>query len=549
MNIIHLLYMDRTNELDKIKQIYEKLTYFDQYGSSVIMLFIITIILTIIISYCYTMINIQPVIDDWPNQRCKPQYLPFAGFITHPEGISATEYTKQNFTYCTQNILSSITGNALQPFNFVTKIMQSTTENIKNSLNSSRGMFDKVRVFFQSMAQELMGRLMNIMIPLQEIIISFKDLIGKLQGAMTSGLFTLLGSYYTLKSLMGAIAQYIVTILIALAASIAVMWAVPITWGVAAVNTGIFLAISIPMAVILAFMSDKMHIKALKIPKVKCFDKNTEIIMNDGTQKIIKDIIVGDVLINNNIVTSKIIVETEGSTMYNLNNIIVSNSHIVKYLDKWIPVSKHPMARKIQYTEPYLYCLNTTSKKILIDNHIFSDWDEIFEDDICSIQKNSNYTFYESKDIHKFLDAGFVGNTKIKLKNNSVKNITDICIGDILENNEYVYGIVEVDGTNLFEQYEYHLGNIIIEGGPNLTFCDKNINIWSTINLSEKNTYCLDKKINYKKPKDKIENKLYHLLTNKETFVVNKIKFYDYNASIDLFLDKNIEKLLSMKYV
>ena len=104
----------------------------------------------------------------------------------------------------------------------------------------------------------------------------------------------------------------------------------------------------------------------------------------------------------------------------------------VKYLDKWIPVSKHPMARKIQYTEPYLYCLNTTSKKILIDNHIFSDWDEIFEDDICSIQKNSNYTFYESKDIHKFLDAGFVGNTKIKLKNNIVKNINYICIGDIL---------------------------------------------------------------------------------------------------------------------
>jgi hypothetical protein len=31
MNIIHLLYMDRTNKLDNIKKIYEKLSYFDQF--------------------------------------------------------------------------------------------------------------------------------------------------------------------------------------------------------------------------------------------------------------------------------------------------------------------------------------------------------------------------------------------------------------------------------------------------------------------------------------------------------------------------------------
>ena len=44
-------------------------------------------------------------------------------------------------------------------------------------------------------------------------------------------------------------------------------------------------------------------------------------------------------------------------------------------------------------------------------------------------------------------------------------------------------------------------------------------------------------------------NLLYHLLTNTKTFNIDKIRFYDYNASIDLFLDKNREKLLSIKYV
>lgn len=551
MNIIHLLYMDKPNGLENIKQMYEKLSYFDQYGASVIMSIIITFILIVIISYCYAMINAQPIIDDWANQRCKPQYLPIAGFITRPDGVSATEYTTQNFTYCVQNVLSSITGTAVQPITFVTETIQKVVDNIKESLNAIRAMFDKIRTFFQAIAQELMGRLMNIMIPLQQIIISFQDLIGKIQGTMTGGLFTLLGSYYTLKSMLGAIAQFIVTILVALAASIAVLWAVPFTWGFAAVNTGIFLAIAIPMAIILAFMSSTMHIKGYKIPKVKCFDKNTNIVMNDGTIKTIKDIIVGDVLINNNVVTGKIIVETEGSVMYNLDNIIVSNSHIVKYLDSWIPVSNHPNAKICTYNEPYLYCLNTSSKLISIDGYLFSDWDEIFDDDIKNIQINSSCVFYEKSDIHKCIDSGFVGNTKVKLKNGCIKNIKDICVGDILEQNECVYGIVEIDGINLHRQYTYYLDNKVFEGGPNLLLCDKKFNFWSTLNLAEKydRCFCLDRNLNYRQQRDKIDDKLYHLLTDKKTFYINNIKFYDYNASIDLFLDKNRGKLLSMKYV
>ncbi len=550
MNIIHLLYMDKPNGLENLKKTYEKLNYFDQYGGSLIMIIIITSILIVIISYCYAMINSQPIKDDWPNQRCKPQYLPIAGFITHPEGVTATEYTAENFTYCIQNILTDVTGIAVQPLTFIVSSIQNLANIIIESINSIRAMFDKIRTAAQSVAQEILGRIMNVMIPLQQIIISFKDLVGKIQGTMTAGLFTFLGSYYTLKSMMGAIAQFIITILVALAVTIAVLWAVPFTWGFAAVQTGIFLAISIPMILILAFMSDTLNIKGYKIPKVKCFDKNTSILMNDGNTKIIKDIVVGDVLCNNNIVTSKIIVETEGSTIYNLDGIIVSDSHIVNYLDNWMPVSSHPHAKIYSnYLEPYLYCLNTSSKTIHINEHIFSDWDEIFDNDIKNIQNNSNFIFYERNDIHKYMDSGFIGNTEIKLNNGNTKCIKDICVGDILENNVSVYGIVEIDGSTLSAQYRHYFDNKIFEGGPNLTLCDKNIDFWSTIHLAEKYDGCLDKKINFKRQKDKKEDKLYHLLTDKKTFFVNNTKFYDYNASIDLFLDKNRGKLLSMKYV
>jgi hypothetical protein len=256
--------------IENIKKMYEKVGYFDQYGGSVILFILVSIVLFLLISYCYIMINAQPIIDDWANQRCKPNVMPFAGLLTHPEGVSASDYTKQNFTYCTQNILSSISGFAIEPLTFATNMLSNIANQITSDLQSVRGMFDKVRNMFQEITQEIMGRLMNIMIPLQQIIIGFKDLIGKIQGTMTAGLFTMLGSYYALKSLLGAIAQFIVTILITLAIMIVAFWIIPFTWGAAISSTVIFVAIAIPMAVILAFMVDVLKVQTnLKIPKVK----------------------------------------------------------------------------------------------------------------------------------------------------------------------------------------------------------------------------------------------------------------------------------------
>ena len=501
-------------ELNKIKKMYDKLTYFDQYGGSFILFIIITLIIIILISYFHTMINVQPIIDDWANQRCNPIYLPFAGFITRPEGVSISDYTAENFTYCSQNILSSITGFAVQPLTLITQSLQSVANIVKNEIQSIRTMFAKIRSSMQGISEEIMGRLMNIMIPLMQIIISFKDLVSKIQGTMTAGLFTLLGSYYALKALMGAIAQFIISILIALAIMIAAFWIVPFTWGAAMANTVIFVAIAIPLSIILAFMVDVLKVNTnLSIPKVKCFDKNTLIRMNNGIEKKISQIEPGEILSNNNIVTAKIKVEREGSTMYFLNNVLVSDSHIVNFNNKWIRVGEHPNACIYHsYNENFLYCLNTSKKIIEINNTIFTDWDEIYDENLNKVLNKSQLT---KECIHKHLDCGFHGNTKIELKDKLSHSLNNIKINDILENGEKVYGIVELDGKLIAEQYKYNLGeNKFIEG------------------------YSLD--FNY--PKTKIinkYNKLYHLLTDRGTFKIQNTIIKDYNAAIDRFLENN----------
>jgi hypothetical protein len=520
--------MDNNSQLQNITKLYKNLTYFDQYGSSVLLLIIITTILFLIISYCYVMINIKPIADDWTNQRCYPSNIPFAGLIAKPEGSTIAEYTSENFTYCTQNILSSITGIAVEPITFTVNALKEVANGIKDAIQDIRGMFDKIRTYFQSISEEIMGRIMNVMIPLQQIIISFKDFMMKIQGTMTAALYTSMGTYNTLQSLMGAIAQFIIIILIAIAVIVAIFWLTPFTIGAAIAGTATFMLIAIPMAIILAFMTNVLHIQTnLSIPSIKCFDKNTLIKMNNNSIKKIKDICVGDCLINNNEVTAIICVETKGSIMYYLNNVLISDSHIVNYNNNWIPVSKHPNAILCSdYTEPYLYCLNTTNKEIIINEIIFTDWDEIYDKDIKNIMNNPYKKINNLNLIHKELDGGFEESTIIHLFNGKYKKIKDILIGDKLINGEKVYGIVEINGANINDQFKFILGeNLVIEGGPNLIFYDTKNNL-STLSVND---------VNKKFKLDKNHNKLYHLLTDKKTFTIGNIKFYDYNAAIDFF--------------
>jgi hypothetical protein len=359
---------DQIMDMEKIREMYNKQTYFDQYGLTLAIFIVITFDLFIFISYCYAKIHAQPIIDDWPNQRCKPNIIPIAGFITHPDGTTAIDYTAENFINCTQSILSSITGIMVEPITFIVNMFKSMIAEVMDAIQSIRAMFDKIRIMFQEISEEIMGRIMNFMIPLQQIIISFKDLLGKVQGIMTSGLFTLLGAYYALKSLMGAIAEFIIIILIILAALIIIFWILPFTWGFAISSTVIFILIAIPLIIILVFFLDVLHVSpSLELPTLKCFDENTLITMNDGTKKQISEIKPGELLFENNEVTSIIKVETKGSTVYTFNNIIVSDSHIVKYNNKWIPISQHPDAVIYNYyTKPFLYCLNTSNKIIQI---------------------------------------------------------------------------------------------------------------------------------------------------------------------------------------
>jgi hypothetical protein len=313
---------------------------------------------------------------------------------------------------------------------------------------------------------------------------------------MTGGLYTMLGTYYTLQSLMGAILELIIKVLVALVVIIVGLWVMPFTWPAAAATTAVFLSISIPLAIIIYFMTEVLHIKTSGIPKLRCFDKNTVFNLNNGSSKTIDKIDVNDILLDGSIVTATIIVDSKELDMYNLHGIIVSESHIIKYNDTWIPVKEHPEAIKLDsYSEPYLYCLNTSTKTIVLNNIIFTDWDEVYDDTLKTLL---NYNSIKNpENISKILDKGFENDTKIKMEYNynykdivSYKRIDKIKIGDILSTGGIVYGIVKLRhhsrnlGNTNNVLYNLLVSNGKFESGINV-YSDYNNNIDSILELGK----------------------------------------------------------------
>lgn len=574
MNIIHLLYMGKQTYTDKIQKLYDNLKYNDVYGGTVLLFVIITILLFLVVSYCYVITHVSSIKKNWVTERCKPYIIPFAGLINKPPNMTKEEYTEQNFTYCAQNMLKDMSSFILEPITFIVASFEGVGVILEEDLQNIRAMINNYRNNLFNSINSLFSQIFNLLTPLQILILKFGDLTGKIQGSMTAGLYALIGSYMSFQTFLDICAHVVAVIMIILSALLIYLIApiIPLFLSVVGIPAALellgivlpliitYVALMIPLIITITVLEDDLGATidwglpppppAPPSAPPSCFDKNTFIKMNDGSTKIISNIEVGDKLLNNNVVTAKMKLSALNVKMYNFNNIIVSGTHSVKINGEWIEIEDHVNSEIIDnYNEEFIYCLNTESKVIEINDYVFCDWDELFDEDINKIEKiynvnkyetnNENNNGFNNSDIHKYFDGGFIGNTKIALFDETEKDIKDIKIGDILKNGEKVYGLVEIDGKNVNSQYSYNLGklNVKITGGPNINLCDKNIFFTSTLNLDEKT------KMNIK------EDKLYHLLTDKKTFYISNLRFYDYNASVEIFLEKYRVKLLSMKYV
>ena len=83
------------------------------------------------------------------------------------------EFTK-NFAECTTTILGSITSYFLKPFYYISELMLKLFGVIMEAVNLIRTLLNFLRIKLQAIFEYLIARLMNVLIPLQRMLIKLK---------------------------------------------------------------------------------------------------------------------------------------------------------------------------------------------------------------------------------------------------------------------------------------------------------------------------------------------------------------------------------------
>jgi F0F1-type ATP synthase gamma subunit len=233
---------------ERVNYLYGDKTFSGRYGIDIIKVCVVIFLFMSAVTYYQIQNKLLEVKRDWPEYRCRPDVMPFAGWINAPEGVSPLEYTKQNFMECgtkvTKGIYDSRMSMVYQIFNVVVNIFK----NILEVIEKIRLLFNRMRDALKDIFLSIFHRIQNVVIPIQKMLIKMVDFFEKIKGILATFLLTFIGVLWSFYSLIGSIYELVVIILVIMIVVIIVLWYIPfVGWALAIAAIAVFLTIAIPL--------------------------------------------------------------------------------------------------------------------------------------------------------------------------------------------------------------------------------------------------------------------------------------------------------------
>ena len=541
--------IDVKKTLTRINMLYLKTGYMQKYGADVWVSFILCAVFSFM-TIKYTIKNAMEVLRiDWDNNKCNPAVLPFAGNIMNTPGQSPLIFTISNFNGCINGAIKQSLEIAVEPLKLGLSIIQDAVGTLVNAVNDIRVSASQFRKNFDIVITMILNLITGITTFFINFFINIKDMLAKINAVLAAGFYTAVGSYMTLKSFIGSILELITLILFIIAAFVILMFSLSVpsfgvTTGIGFSALVIGLLIGIPLLVIEIILCIILDLGPPPMPGIPgCFVWNTNIVLYDKSIKCISDIVIGDRLKVGGVVTDTIAFNADQQSMFELYGIKVTGNHLVQLGNNYVKVSKHPdsiFLYKHKNIYPlttdlanYVYCINTTTKRILIGNTLFSDWDDIDNTVIERLNTNcvlpnilpNDYTF---KDIHTFLDCGLYYNMQVNMADGTTQSICNIKIGDILKNGVIVLGTVSIKNEER-KLFIHTVNNTSIKGTRNIYIHRKPMYIKHDQDVLPGDIHCEENVL-------EMGIRMFNLITDKGTYYIEDVLCGDYNSGIDRYL-------------
>ena len=234
--------------IDRLNYLYGDNTFSGRYGIDIIKVCVVIFIFMSAVTYFQIQNKLMDVKRDWPEYRCRPDVMPFAGWINAPEGVSPMDYTKQNFMECSANTTKGVFDRPMSMVYVIFNVVMGVFKNILQVIEKFRLLFNRMRDTLKNIFLAVFNRIQNVLIPLQNMLIKMVDFFEKIKGILATFLLTFVGALWSFYSLIGSIYELVVIILIIMVIVIIVLWYIPfVGWVLAIAAIAVFLTIAIPL--------------------------------------------------------------------------------------------------------------------------------------------------------------------------------------------------------------------------------------------------------------------------------------------------------------
>ena len=234
--------------IERLNYLYGDNTFSGRYGIDIIKVCVVIFIFISAVTYFQLQNKLLDVKRNWPEYRCRPDVMPFAGWINAPEGVSPMDYTKQNFMECSANTTKGVFDRPMSMVYVIFNVIMGIFKNILQVIERFRLLFNRMRDTLKNIFLAVFNRIQNVLIPLQNMLIKMVDFFEKIKGILATFLLTFVGALWSFYSLIGSIYELVIIILIIMIIVIIVLWYIPfVGWVLAIAAIAVFLTIAIPL--------------------------------------------------------------------------------------------------------------------------------------------------------------------------------------------------------------------------------------------------------------------------------------------------------------
>jgi len=203
-----------------LNKLYEKTTYLDRYGGSLVIAVFTIIGVSLFFSYSYLKNHSDVIKNNWQQNRCNPLYIPFAGIIINPKNMSKHEYATSNFFHCFGILLKDIVEVALAPIEAASILIAASVSLIVGTMNSLMGAILYLRNALASGFGLLGNRSLNALTLITKLSLLASNSFNQSQGILVTIMYIFFTAYDMLASFFFIL---IIAALVFLAAALAAM--------------------------------------------------------------------------------------------------------------------------------------------------------------------------------------------------------------------------------------------------------------------------------------------------------------------------------------